>query len=535
MKRIKFLLILAAALMSACGPQSGDKTESATATASDAERTLVVSQGSDILSLDPYAFLESPTFCVLRNVFDPLTDTDANLKLTPCLAESWENKSPAEWIFHLREGVTFHDGQPFDASDAVFSLRRAIDWPKSRVGGEIPAVDTVEAIDALTLRIVTKQPDPVLPLRLGMVLMMDAESAGTALEDPERGEAWLATHANGTGPYRVEDWRRDDACDLTANENYWGGAPAPVRRMRFAATANDATRMAELASGGVDILVNVPPRSAARVEKTPGYTMARRPSMRLIYLGVDSGRDESPGVPGSPPNPLRKLKVREAIACAINRPLIVEKVMAGNARAAYQLMPEAVTGYDPNLPEIPCDPERAKTLLAEAGYPDGFEVRLDGPNDRYVNDAEILQAIAAQLARVGIKCEINAKPKASFFAEERAGNCSLFLIGWSNSNGDGAPTFEHLLHTPADDETRGASNTSTCYGNPELDRISELAATEFDPNKREMLLRAANRMATLDLPHIPLHFQMDLYAVSDRIAWSPRCDTQVRGVEASWK
>ncbi|MCE5230964.1 ABC transporter substrate-binding protein [bacterium] len=494
--------------------------------------TLVVSQGSDLLTLDPYFILESPTFCIQRNVFDPLTDIDENLRLKPCLAESWEHNEQGAWTFFLRKGVTFHNGNLFTASDVVYSIRRALDWPSSRVKSEIQTIRTIEAVDDLTIRITTTKPDPILPLRLTSILMLDRETCEPAVA--KAGDDWLYAHENGTGAYRVEQWRKDQHCILAANEKYWAGVPA-VKRINFIATAEASTRMMLLQRGDIDIVVNVPPRDLKTVESLASCRVERRPGLRLIYLGLDTGRDKSPGVPDSPPNPLRDRRVRQAIALGIDNRLIIAKILGGNATPADQLQPEGVTGCITGFEFKRPDRERAKALLAEAGYPNGFRIRLDGPNDRYMNDEQIETAVANQLARIGIKVDVNALPKAQFFSLERAGKCSFFLSGWSNTNGDGAPTFEHLLHTINEAAGLGGANHSTNYSNPELDKLTESAAVEFDPAVRARDLEQANRIAMEDLPHIPLHFQMDLYAVSNRIDWHPRRETQIRGMEVKWK
>jgi peptide/nickel transport system substrate-binding protein len=490
--------------------------------------TVRISQGSDILSFDPYFELESPSFCIQRNVFDPLTDYDANVQLTACLATEWTCASPTEWVLTLRAGVLFQNGEPFGADDVVFSIRRALDWPRSRVKPEIQTIDRVEAIDDAHVRIATHGPDVILPLRLTSILMLDRATSERAIA--EHGDDWLATHPNGTGPYRLEQWIKDERCTLVANENYWGERPE-VRRMEFLPTANDASRIVGFDLGSFDIMTNVPPRAVDKVEQKAGYRVIRRPGLRLIYLGLDVGRDKTPGIAASPPSPLRDVRVRRAIALAIHPELIDRTIMNGNALPAYQLFPDGVTGHDPTIEPIPYDPDEAKRLLAEAGYPRGFTVRLDGPNDRYLNDAQIMTTVAQNLGRIGIAVEVNAQPKARFFTQEANGECSFFLIGWANTNGDGIPTFDHLLHTADAARGLGAANTSTNYSNPEVDALCERASREFDPPRRAALLQQANRLAMADLPHVPIHFQMDIYAVSERLEWHPRRDTQVRGAD----
>ncbi|MBI3735126.1 ABC transporter substrate-binding protein [Candidatus Sumerlaeota bacterium] len=516
-----------------CGKGNSSSSSASKDHASKPEdRVLRVSQGSDVLSMDPYAEFESPTICVLMNVYDTLTDIAPDMKIVPGLAESWRNLDPTHWEIKLRQNVKYHNGKTFDAEDAKFSLRRAMDWPKSRVRSEIPTIKDIQIADPYTLNIETTVPDAILPTRLSSIMILDKETTEEGMA--QGGETWLATHANGTGAYKVEEWLKDQYCLLTANEKHWRGAPG-VKKVKFLAMNNAATRVAAFLDGQLDLLCDLPVQDVDRIAAVKGYRVEKQPSLRLIYLGMDCGRDKSPGLPDSPPNPLRDLRVRRAIYHAINEDLIIEKVMNGLAAPAAQLFPDSIIGFDPEIKRLPYDPEKAKRLLAEAGYPKGFKVRLDSPNDRYVNDAKIVTAIAGQLAKVGIEVSVNAIPKAQFFKEERAGNCSFFLLGWTNGNGDAIGTFDHLLHTFDTAKNLGGANTSNAYSNPELDRISEASYSEFDPAKRADMLKQAVRTAMSDLPQIPLHFQMDIYAVSDKLDWSPRRDTEVRGIEVKWK
>lgn len=520
--------ILVASLTTGCSPIPGD--EKATPNADAEPKALRISQASDVRSMDPYFALESPTYGVLSNIFEGLTDIDEEMNIVPQLAESWENLDDTTWEFRLRQGVRFHGGEEFDAEDVRFSIRRAIDWPQSRLRSEIPSVTGVEILDPHLIHIKTSVPDAILPTRLGSLFILDKESS----EAYEKMDEALATNPNGTGPYRLTKWIKDDRCLLEAYPEHWAGAPS-VERMNFLAMSNEATRMAAFLNGDIDVLIHVPVNDVARVEAMPGFSLIRKPGLRLIYLGLDVGRAQSPTVTGAPTNPLQDLRVRQAIYAAINEDLIIEKILNGLAVPAAQLFPAAVVGHDPEIKREPYDLEKAKRLMEEAGYGEGFGIALDAPNDRYINDEGIATAIAGQLAKINIRVEVRAVPKARFFPLEQAGDSSFFLIGWSNTNGDGNGTFDHLLHTSDREKNVGGSNTSTVYSNPEVDRLAEAAWSEFDPEKRSELLRQATRLVIHDLPHIPLHYQMDLYAVSDRIEWAPRHDTQVRGNRVAWK
>ncbi|MCH8333739.1 ABC transporter substrate-binding protein [Candidatus Sumerlaeota bacterium] len=516
--------------ISGCG---GDGTKTGGATDSGV-RVLRISQGSDVLTMDPYAKNESPTYGVLVNIFEPLTDVSADMKIVPGLAESWRNIGPTVWEFKLRRGVKFHNGRTFDAEDVQYSLERARDWPLSRVKAEAATVKSLTLLDPYTVLIETTVPDAILPTRLTTILMLDKQTSEEGLA--EDGDAWLATHPIGTGPYKLEkpeDWVRDAQCILTANEEYWKGAPQ-VKKLNYLATSNDATRIVDFLDGRIDVLAYVPVRDIERVKATPGFRVITNPSLRLIYLGLDSTRDDSPGIPGAPPNPLKDLRIRQAMYAAINEDLIVEKIMNGQAVAAGQLFPDSIVGYDDSIVREPYDLDKAKALMEEAGYADGFDITLETPNNRYVNDDEIAQAIAGQLARIDIRVRVNARPKDVFFKDEEQGFFSFFLIGWTNPNGDGYGTFDHLLHTPDAEKNLGSANLSTNYSNLKVDELTEAAMSEFDPAAREKLLQEAVRIVMHDLPHIPLHYQMDIYAVSDDVKWTPRRDTQIRGVDVRW-
>lgn len=527
-------LLLCFALLAGCGGEQTTQSidlPTADQEAVSPQRAIRISQGSDLLTCDPYQILESPSWTIQRNIFDPLTDVDGEMQLKPCLAESWEHTDPLTWVFRLRQGVTFQNGNPFTSDDALYSLERAKHWERSRVKSEIETIVKVEAPDAATLRITTAQPDAILPLRLAQVLMLDRETCEPAIA--EHGDEWLANNANGTGAYRLAAWERDSLLRLEAFPQHWDGEPQ-AKALEFLPISNAATRMAALQRGELDLLIDLPTAFVEQARAIPGLHVVQQPGLRLIYLGLDCGREQTPGFTGGK-NPLLDKRVREAILLGIDNRAIVQTTMNGMAEPADQLIPQGMVGYDPAITLTRPDYDRAKALLAEAGYAQGFTIRLDGPNDRYVNDAKIMQSVAQELARIGITVTVNAQPKSRFFAEEIAGNCSFFLLGWTNANGDGIGTFDHLLRTFDPVRGFGASNRSTNYSNAGLDAACEASSSEFDPAKRNALIQRANRIATEDFVHIPLHFQMDIYAVSDKLDFKPRRDTHVHGRDLKWK
>jgi peptide/nickel transport system substrate-binding protein len=505
--------------------------EEVSAPPSEVPDVLILSQRGDALTLDPYDENETPTFSILSNIFDSIVDFDPDLQLVPGLATSWERVDDLTWEFQLREGVSFHSGDAFTADDVVFSFDRALHWEGSEAVGDILTIASVEAVAEHTVRFHTHQPDPILLRRVAQILIMDRESTEQAVE--EHGETWLVEHPNGTGAYRFVEWIREDHLTLEAFEG-WRGTP-PIERVIFRPISNDPTRLAALLAGDVHMITDVPVRDTDRIEGQPNLQLLRRPSLRLIYLGLDCGRDESPGLPDSPPNPLIDRRVREAIYLAIDEEAIVANTMNGFAEPAGQLVPPTVFGHNPSIARPPHNPERAVALLTEAGFPDGFRIRLDAPNNRYVNDHRIAQAIASQLARVGITVEVHARPKSIFFEDEELGECSMFLIGWANSNGDVAGTYEFLLHTPDEERGLGSANSSNNYSNPELDALIEEAARTVDEAEREQVLHRAMEVVMEDLPQIPLHYQIDLYAAVSELEWTPRQDRRLRVIEMQWR
>ena len=519
--------------LAACGGGGeGASSQEVSPPAEPEGNILVMSQRGDALTLDPYDENETPTYSVLSNIFDTLVETDENLNLQPALAESWTQVDDLTWDFHLREGVTFHSGTPFTADDVVFSVDRAQHWEGSEVVADIVTIASAEVIDDLTVRIRTAAPDPILLNRLIYLMIMDRETSEAAIA--EHGQEWLVEHPTGTGPYRLEQWIKEDRITLVAVEDHWRG-PASIQRVVFRPMANDASRMAALLAGDVHLITDVPVRDTDRITNADNLELVTAPSLRLIYLGLDCGRDETPGIESSPPNPLMDRRVREAIYLAIDEDAIVERVMNGFAVAAGQLVPSMVFGFDPSIERPAYDPNRARELLTEAGYPDGFEVRLDGPNDRYVNDSRIMQAIAGQLARVGIRVSVDARPKTIFFEDEEQERCSFFLIGWANTNGDASGTFEYLLHTNDPSLQLGDSNNSTRYSNPELDALIEEAGRTVNREEREGLLHRCMQIAMEDLPQIPLHFQVDLYGSSEQLEWTPRQDRRLKAWTMRWR
>ncbi len=368
-------------------------------------------------SMDPHYHNLTPNNMMAKYTFDPLIKQDHKQNLKPGLAVSWKPISDLTWEFKLRRDVKFHDGSPFTAEDVKFTLERAPKVPNSpsSFGRFINHVKKIEIVDPHTVRLTTADPFPLMATYMsGFTIISKKYGEGAATKDFNSGKAMV-----GTGPYKFMEWIPGDRIVYTRNDEYWGEKPE-WEKVIVRPISNSSARVAALLAGDVDLIDFVPTADIEKLEKNPKLTMERSVSNRLIYLHIDSNRDVSPFVTdnnGQPmaKNPLKDVRIRRAISMAINRPAIVSKVMEGNAIAAGQLLPDGFFAVSPNLKPVEYDPEGAKKLMAEAGWADSFGLTIHGPNNRYVNDAKICQAVAQMLTRVGIQTKVDTMPKNVFF------------------------------------------------------------------------------------------------------------------------
>lgn len=484
-------------------------------------QTLKIGLASGAGSMDPYAHNETATNSILSNIFDALTAFDKDIKAHPDLAESWTNPEPTVWLMKLRKGVKFHNGNKFNADDVVFSFDRVKNWNKSGFKGKVSMIASVEKVDEYTIKIVTHEPYPILLRKLTYINILDKETLEGKTDE------WIGLHPVGTGPYKLDSWSKGDSINMSANPDYWQGK-AKYDKVIMRPLTNNATRVAAILSNEVDIINRVPVVDVNRVKKNDKLNFFVQPGLRLIYLQMDQDRDKSPYIKSHDgKNPLKDLRVRRALYYGINEDAIVKYVMKGFAEPAEQLSPKAVFGYDPSITRPAYDPEKAKALLAEAGYPDGFEIVLDAPNNRYINDAQIAQAVASSLAKIGIKVKVNATPKSTFFAETGKLNTSFFLIGWASSDGDASSILDGVVHTHDAAKGYGRYNRGR-FSSPEADKFIEESAGMMDPEKRLKALQEAQRIALVqEQCFIPLHYQVDIYASSKKVHFEPRADSRI--------
>jgi peptide/nickel transport system substrate-binding protein len=488
--------------------------------------TLRWARAGDALTLDPHAQNEGPTHALAHQIMEPLIMRDMTGAIVPALATEWgpSEDDPTVWVFRLREGVTFHDGAAFDSEDVVFSLNRAM-TEDSDYKELLSSVAEVRAAGPHTVEIETKGANPILPSNLTNMFIMDkgwAEANNAVkVQDYEGGEdTYAAKNANGTGPYRLVSREPDVRTVLEINENYWGAGefPMEVTRVEYTPIQNAATRVAALLSGEVDFIQDVPVQDLGRVGDADGLSVLTAPQNRTIFFGLDQGADDlaTDDVEGA--NPLADVRVRRAMNIAINRPAIQQVVMRDQSQPTGVIMPPFVNGWTEELDAYPdYDVERAKALLEEAGYPDGFSIQLDCPNDRYINDEAICQAAVGMFAQIGIDVNLDAKPKAQHFPLISNGETEFYMLGWGVPTYDSEYIFNFLVHTRTDE--RGSWN-GTGYSNPELDEMIVALASETDLDARNAMIAEIWDQVQEDRLYLPIHHQV--------LNWGVRSDIDTR-------
>ncbi len=499
-------------------------------------KPLTIGLASEPTSMDPHFHNLGPNNSLATHIYDALVLMDENQNLQPGLATSWKPINDTTWEFKLREGVKFHDGSPFNVDDVIFTFERAPNVEGSPSSfGTYTKGKTLKRIDDYTLHIVTDAPYPLMPNDVSTIhIISDENGKGAKTEDYNSGKASI-----GTGPYRFKDYVPGDRIVLERNETYWGSKPMWTE-VTFKPIKSGPSRVAALLAGDVDLIEGVPTVDIERLKKEPELALSQGISNRVIYLHLDHGRDDSPFVKtknGGPiKNPLKDRRVRLAISKSINRDLIVDRVMEGVAIKAGQLLPEGFFGVSKNLKPVEHDPEGAKKLLAEAGVGDGFKLTIHGPNDRYINDAKIAEAIGQMLTRAGIETEVVTMPRSVYFKRASRGGpdgtpeFSFILVGWGSGTGEASSPLKSLIHTVDKERGFGASNRGR-YSNPEVDRLIEEALATVDDAKRQDLLAKATEMAIEDVAIIPLHYQVNTWGAREGLKYRARTDERTRAME----
>jgi peptide/nickel transport system substrate-binding protein len=484
-----------------------------------------IALSADVTSIDPHFHNLTPNNNVSNHIFEALVAKDARGQLRPGLAESWRTIDDLTWEFRLRKGVKFHDGSDFTAADVAFSLDRVPTVPNSPSPFTTYSKQIVEKIvvDPYTIRFKTAAPYPLMANDMSTIMIVSSRAAkGAGTEDFNSGKA-----AIGTGPFKFVRWQKGDRIELARYEGYWG-AKSPWDKAVLRIIASDPTRVASLLAGEVRAIENVPTADLSRVTKQADLSVYRIVSHRIMYLHVDSNRETTPFVTdktGRPlnRNPLKDVRVRHALSKAINRQALVDRVMEGAARATGQLMPEGMFGYTPTLKAEPYDPDGARKLLAEAGYPDGFAMTIHGPNDRYVNDDQVTQTLAQMFSRIGVPTKVETMPSAVYFTRANKLEFSVMLVGWGSDTSEASSPLKALLATYNNDKGMGQANRGR-YSSPKMDGLLQQALATVDDARREQLLQQATAVAMSDLGIIPLYHQENVWATRKGIVYTPRAD-----------
>jgi peptide/nickel transport system substrate-binding protein len=483
-------------------------------------KTIRIGNQGDALSMDPHSLNESLQLSVTNNIYEGLVTRDKEWKLAPALATAWKQTTPNVWRFELRKGVKFHDGSPFTADDVVYSFARAA-GEGSDLRSNFNEIKEVRKIDSHTVELETKSPFPILPDVYTTVFIMskkwcEENNAGKPVDRRKGVENAASFRANGTGPYRLRERQPGIKTSFARNGTYWGKIDGNVTEVIYTPIGNDATRVAALVSGEIDVMEPVPLQDVARVNSSGKASVMQGVELRTIFLGMDQKRDELlySNVKGK--NPFKDKRVRQAFYQAIDIEGIKRTVMRNAANPTGLMVGPGVNGFDTTMNKrLPYDVEAAKKLLADAGYPSGFEVALNCPNDRYVNDGEICQAVAANLSRINVKVNLQAETKGTYFPKVLRRDTSFYMLGWTPSTGDAHNALNALVRC-VDDKGSGQFNLGA-YCNPKVDALTQSIMSETDKNKRNAMIAEAFKLHSEDIGHLPLHQQALAWGVSNKV------------------
>jgi peptide/nickel transport system substrate-binding protein len=505
--------LLAAALLAACAT-----TQAA---------TLRWGAQNDILTLDPHSQNHATTHGILQHVYEGLVRYTRDFKIEPALATSWQPVSPTQWRFNLRKNVKFHDGTPFTADDVVFSYGRIIQ-PQGTNQIYVSGVKEVKKVDDHTVDLMLDGPNPVLlRLLVDFRIMSKAWSAKHKSENVQdyvaKEESYASRNANGTGPYLIKLWEPDKRILFAANTAWWDKLQGNATEVIYTPIKSDATRIAALLAGDVDLVTDLPTQDVARLRTEPKLKVLEGHEVRTIFIGMDQHSDELKYSSVKGKNPFKDIRVRKALNLAVDRETIKRVTMRGLSIPAAIMIAPGVHGHTPALDKVArADAAGAKKLLAEAGYPKGFEFGLDCPNNRYVNDEEICQALVGMWARIGLKVKLNAQPMATFIQKIQKFDHDAYMLGWGVATFDGLYTLQSLVRT----KTTGADGSFNLgrISDAKLDALIDAMKTETDVKRRDGLLREALAATRDNYYYVPLHHQLRPWAMKKNVSTVHKAD-----------
>ncbi|MFZ6647578.1 ABC transporter substrate-binding protein [Undibacterium sp. TJN25] len=484
---------------------------------------LKIGLAADVSSLDPHYLNIAPNISFASHLFDALVHIDANGHLIPGLAVSWKAVDATTWEFKLRRGVKFHDGSELTAEDVIFSLDRPATLTNSPgpFTSYTKQIISKQAVDSYTIRLKTAKPYGPLPLDVSSIFIVSKKaSLHATTDDFNSGKALI-----GTGPFKFISFKRGDSIQVARNDSYWG-EKAAWDKVTFRIITSGAPRVAALLAGDVDAIDGVPPADIAKLKTNAKFKLEQKISWRTLFWELDQQARVSPYITdkaGKPlaVNPLRDVRVRQAISKAINRKALTERTLEGLAVPASNIVAPGILGYNDSLQVEAYDPEGAKKLLAAAGYPNGFALTLHGPNNRYINDEQVVQTVAQFLSKVGIQAKVETLPLAAYFPKASKGDFSVALLGWGTLATDFG--LRTLTGTPNPDTGWGSWNWGK-YSNPALDELVQSSLSSVDEAKREDFAKKAAALALKDYALIPLHHQYATWALRKGIKYAARTD-----------
>jgi len=482
--------------------------------------TLRFADQGDAISMDPHSLNETLQLNITGNIYEPLVGRGKKLELTPLLATSWKQTAPTLWRFNLRKGVRFHDGSPFTADDVIFSYERAKS-DGSDVKTYVGPIREIRKIDDATIDVVTAEPFPILPDTINSWYMMSRawseKNNATTPVDVRKGKENAATlKANGTGPFMLKAREPGVKTVLVNNPAYWEKVESNVTEAVFTPIKNDATRVAALITGEIDMMEPVPLQDVEKLRTNGDLVILQGPELRTIFLGMDQSRDELLFSSVKGKNPFKDKRVRQAFYQAIDIDAIRARIMRGASTPTNLMVAPGIRGFSSDLNKrLPYDPAAAKKLMVEAGYPDGFEVGMNCPNDRYVNDSLICQAIAAMLAKIDVKVNLTAETKVTYFPKILSRNTSFYLLGWTPSSYDSHNALFALVMSPGANG-QGQFNLGS-YGNKRIDALGPQIASELDEVKRNAMIAEAFKLHSDEVGHLPLHQQALAWAMRKNV------------------
>ena len=482
---------------------------------------------NDILTLDPHSQNHATTNAILMHAYEGLTRYNKEYQVEPALATKWTYISPTQVRFELRKGVKFQDGSPFTADDVIFSFGR-IRQPQGTMQIYVTGIGEIRKIDDHTIDVMLSSPSPILlrniiDFRIMSRAWAEKNKTANTQDYKAKEDNYASRNVNGTGPFKITGWQPDQKITMAINNDWWDKHEGNVTEVVYTPIKSDPTRVAALLSGDVDMLTDLPTQDVARLRGDAKLKVVDGPEVRTIFIALDQGSEELKYSDVKGKNPFKDKRVREALNLAIDRETIKRTTMRGLSIPAGIMVAPGVNGNTPDIDvALKPDPEKAKKLLADAGYPNGFELQLNCPNNRYVNDEEICQAVVAMWARIGVKTRLASEGMSTFIVKVQNFDTSAYLLGWGVATYDAQYAIQSLVRT----RTTGADGNFNFakLSNERVDQLTDAMKSETDVAKRNAMIREALLVTRDEYLYVPLHHQMRPWAMKQGVTTVHRSD-----------